>query len=168
LINVTLQAINLKQPNESEREALRNLFNLWHHDLAIMDSTLFPNIDDRGFYEYTATDIYFEDKFHDKLLPYFVRYNGELAGFCILSKPPYVIKQGCDWCIQEFFITGNFRRKGIGIKACEAVFSKHPGRYCLEVVDNNVKAKAFWAGLVNSVGVDVVVGNNDTVFSFMV
>ena len=167
---VTLQPINLKQPSTGHREALRNLFNLWHHDLSIMDCTLFPHMDDNGYYEYTATDVYFDsdDTVRDKLLAYFIRYNNELAGFCIISKPPYILKQDCDYCVGEFYITGNFRRKGVAGDACRLIFAKHPGRYCLETIENNTAAKRFWTKLINSVGTNILIERDGTLFSFTV
>lgn len=161
MFKVTLQAIR-----EHDKEVLRHLFNLWHHDLAMMDCSLFPNVDDKGFYDYTAIEEYFENEIQDQLFVYFVRYNHALAGFCIISKPPYV-KAGCDYCIQEFFITGNYREKGIGSEACKAIFSKHPGRYCLSIIDNNLKAKSFWTKLINSVGTEILIEKegNDFIFS---
>lgn len=160
--NITLQKIH-----KHDKEILRNLFNLWHHDLSVMDCSLFPDVDSKGFYDYAAVEEYFENEIQDKLFAYFVRYNGALAGFCIISKPPYV-KVGCDYCIQEFFITGNYREKGIGSETCKIVFSKHPGRYCLHTIDRNIKAKSFWLKLINLIGTDILIENDGKDFIFSV
>ena len=165
---IKLDDIKLHLIDGSDKEVLRNLFNLYHHDLSIIDNSLFPTVDQRGFYDYTAIEEYFHNEFlRDELFVYLIRYSGNIAGFCVISKAPYV-KSGCDYCIQEFFITGNYRKKSLGSETCKFVFNKHPGRYCLQIIGNNIKAKSFWRKLINVVGAEIVIENNDTVFTFLV
>ena len=163
--NIKLQIIN-----ESAKEVFRNLFNLYHHDLSIIDGSLFSNIDQRGFYDYTAVEEYFNADIRDKVFVYLIYNNGNIAGFCVITKAPYV-KKGCDYCIQEFFVIGSYRKKGIGSEVCKAIFAKHPGRYCLRIIENNIIAKFFWMKLIDAVGAEVVIENsenNDTVYDFIV
>ena len=170
--NITLHPIDLIHPNPTDRDALRNLFNLWHHDLAAMDPSEFPNMSDNGYYEYTATDVYFEEQCHGKIIAYLIRSNGVLAGFCVISLPPFIVRPDCDWCIQEFFITANFRGKGVASEACKTIFKKHPGRCGFDIFRENKGAKVFWSKLINSVGTDVIVENaddaNDVVYTFTI
>ena len=51
---------------------------------------------------------------------------------------------------------------------CKIVFNKHPGRYCLQIIGNNNKAKSFWTKLIDEVGTEVVIENDGTIYTFLV
>ena len=163
MTNIRLQIID-----KSHKEILRNLFNLYQHDLSKIDASLFPNVDQRGFYDYETVEEYFNHKaLHDQLLVYLIICEGNVAGFCVITKAPYV-KQGCDYCIQEFFIIGSYRKKGIASETCKVLFNKYPGRYCLEVLAGNIKAKFFWRKIADTIGTEFTSEKDDTVFTFLV
>ena len=151
--------IKLRIIEEDDREVFRNLFNLYQHDLSMIADFLFPTVDKRGFYDYETIEEYFSSSAlsQGKLFMYLIIVDDNIAGFCLLTKAPYVIKAGCDYCINEFFIIGSYRRKGIAREACKVIFKQHPGRYCFEVIDNNDRAKSFWKKLIAEVGTDVVI-----------
>ena len=159
---ITLHAID-----ENSKELFRQLFNLYHHDLALLDPSLFPAIDDKGFYDYTAIEEYFNPEIRDKIFLYLIRCDDGIAGFCVISQAPYV-KTGCDYCIQEFFITGNRRRQGLGREACQTLFTRHQGRYSLYVIEENITAQTFWTKLIGEVGREIVMEKDRTVFTFTV
>jgi len=152
MTNIKLQIIE-----EQDRETFRNLFNLYQHDLSMIADFLFPTVDERGFYDYETIEEYFTSNAlsEGNLFMYLIIAADNIAGFCVLTKPPYVIKADCDYCINEFFIIGSYRKKGIAREACKVIFDQHPGRYCFEVIDNNVRAKSFWKKLIAEVGYDV-------------
>ena len=152
MANIKLQIIE-----ESDKELFRNLFNLYQHDLSMIADFLFPNVDARGFYDYETVEEFYNFKDQDKLLMYLITVDDNIAGFCLLTKAPYVLKKDCDYCINEFFIIGSYRGKGIVYEICKVIFAQHPGRYSLEVIDANVRAMSFWKKLIVEVGTDAVV-----------
>jgi len=154
MTNIKLQIIG-----EGDREVFRNLFNLYQHDLSMIADFLFPTVDERGFYDYETIEEYFtsNELRQGKLFMYLITVDDNIAGFCLLTGAPYVIKTGCDYCINEFFIIGSYRKKGIAREACKVIFERHPGRYCFEVIDNNVRAKSFWKKLIAEIGTDIMV-----------
>ena len=160
MTNIKLQIIG-----ENDREVFRNLFNLYQHDLSMIADFLFPTVDERGFYDYETIEEYFASNAlcQGKLFMYLITADGNIAGFCLLTQAPYVIKAGCDYCINEFFIIGSYRKKGIAREACKVIFERHPGRYCFEVIDSNVRAKSFWKKLVTELGTDVVTENETVI-----
>lgn len=162
--------IKLEIITAQSKEAFRSLFNLYHHDLVNMRRTLFPTVDEKGYYDYNAIEEYFADENKDKVHLYLIRHQNHPAGFIVVTIPPFV-KQGCDYCIHEFFITGNVRGTGIAGRACEALFSLHPGRYSLLVIQENVVAKAFWKKIVDKFSSDIKSSENndgDTTYMFSV
>lgn len=157
-----MDAIQLCAIGRQDKETFRTLLNLYHHDLAQLRPSLFPAVDDSGFYDYTAVEEFFRDDIFDDLSLYWVRHHGHLAGFIVLSKPPYV-KEGCDYCIQEFFIVGSYRKTGVGGSACKKVFLQHPGRYCLRIIQENALALSFWKKQIERVGKDIVCESDDDI-----
>jgi len=157
--------IQLRIIEEGDKELFRNLFNLYQHDLSMTADFLFPTVDARGFYDYETVEEFYTSNAlrHGKLLMYLITVDDNIAGFCLLTKAPYVIRADCDYCINEFFIIGYYRQKGIAREACKVIFAQHPGRYCFEVIDNNSRALSFWMKLVAEVGTDVVTENETVV-----
>ena len=151
--------VKLQIIKESDKEVFRNLFNLYQHDLSMIADFLFPTVDERGYYDYETIEEYFtsDARSQGKLFMYLIIADDNIAGFCLLTKVPFVTKAGCDYCINEFFIIGSSRKKGIAHEACKVIFERHPGRYCFEVIDNNVKALSFWKKLIAEVGTDVII-----------
>lgn len=152
-----MKNIKLKIITEDDKELFRNLFNLYQHDLSIMADFLFPRVDTKGFYDYETVDEFYRFKDQEKLLMYLMTVDDNIAGFCLLTKAPYVLKADCDYCINEFFIIGSYRKKGIASDVCQMLFEQHSGRYSLEVIDANVRAKSFWQKLIAEVGTEVVI-----------
>jgi len=132
--------IKLRILEEGDKEVFRNLVNLYQHDLSMIAAFLFPTVDEKGFYDYETIEEYFTSKaiVEGKLFLYLIMHNDNIAGFCVLTKAPYVLKTDCDYCINEFFIIGSYRRKGIAHEACKVIFEQHPGRYCFEMIDYNI------------------------------
>lgn len=121
-----------------EKEVLRNLLSLYLHDLSEFLETI--EISENGRFEFDGLDLYFEGPvFH----PMFIRIDGELAGFILMTEIPYV-KLGCDYCIQEFFIMKKYRGKGIAIEAVRQLYQRFPGKFCLMVLEKNLLALHFW------------------------
>jgi predicted acetyltransferase len=87
--------------------------------------------------EYPQFDSWWQD--HARL-PYVIRMGGEDAGFALVRRhgdPPFHE-------LAEFTVLPRFRRAGLGRAAARALFARHPGRWWLQVLDDNHVARRFW------------------------
>ncbi|MTI71357.1 MAG: GNAT family N-acetyltransferase [Firmicutes bacterium] len=121
-----------------EKSVIKNLYNLYLHDLSQFTDD--NDIDENGVFIWDSEELYWEK---NSLYPLIVKYKDKVIGFLLLSEPPYV-KEGCDYCIQEFFILRKYREKGLGREVINILFKKYKGRYSLLVLENNKKALKFW------------------------
>lgn len=133
--NIKLELIEIYKENE---EILSNLLSLYLHDLSEFSSEI--TISQNGLYEFDAIDEYLSKTNLHALL---IKVDNNIAGFILLSESPYV-KEGCDLCIQEFFILKNYRRNGIGNMALNLLYKKYIGKYCLMIMGKNIIALNFW------------------------
>ncbi len=80
---------------------------------------------------------------HEDRHAYFIRANGERAGFIMVNK--IASSSDIDWTVAEFFILGQFQRKGIGQKAATLILKELPGIWEIGVMPENIGAYAFWS-----------------------
>ena len=75
-------------------------------------------------------------------------FSGGVAGFSLIRKYP-----GDDECFDmgQFFVLRKFKRTGIGEQAFRLSVSKHPGKWIIRVLPNNIGAKKFWLKVIKSV-----------------
>lgn len=96
-----MQEIELELIDESKKIVFDNLFYLFHHELSIYLPELYPNVDEEGYYDRTATDDFFH-KPNSVMEPYMIRCDTKIAGVVVFSRPPYV-KPGCDIVFKSCF-----------------------------------------------------------------
>ena len=132
--------IQLVKAQEKDKELYRNIFNMYQNELS-QYSDEFQELDEKGYFCANTVDIYFENI--ESVIPYIVMAENHIIGILVLTKPPYV-KQGFDYCIQEFFLIGNSRGKGIADAVLHELSRMYPGKYCFIVLNNNLRAIKFW------------------------
>ena len=66
----------------------------------------------------------------------------EVAGFCILGHRENCHPQA-DGYVEEFYIRPDYRRKGIGFAGAKMILDGK-SRVCLDIMQKNLVAKAFW------------------------
>ena len=115
---IALKIVTLKEKN-----ILRNLFSYFIHDLAQYEHV---RVDKNGFFNCPDLDFIIK---HRGLYSYLIFYKNELAGFIVISRPPYFSKDKKTSCIQQLFILNGFRRKGLGSVAILKILKKFPGKY---------------------------------------
>ena len=98
-----------------------------------------------GEFPYRYLDHYWAPDEGEERHPYFIRADGELAGFALVRRVNDV------FVMSEFFVMRRFRREGVGARAAAAVFERHPGRWLVQEVTPNVAAQAFWRGVIAQV-----------------
>ena len=90
---------------------------------------------------YPQLQLYWEDRDRS---PYLIRVGDQDAGFALVR---HHRDTGCNE-MAEFYVGPAHRRQGIGRAAAEALFDRHPGRWHLQVLTNNARARAFWREVI--------------------
>lgn len=76
----------------------------------------------------------------------------ETVGFIIVGSGDMDTAPKTNWCIHEFYILPEYRRKGVGIKALEKFQKMHTGKVCYFVLKQNTPAQAFWKAATERMG----------------
>lgn len=101
---------------------------------------------ENGLFECIDFKHYFE-KTHEKA--FMVRVSGEIAGFVLLDK--MYLLEAVDWNMGEFFVLAKFQGKGIASQVAREIFEKHPGKWSVAVMPENIKAIKFWRKIIAEV-----------------
>lgn len=130
------------EPVPFERKGiLRRLLQFYLYDFSeIEPENVRMGLD--GEFPYRYLDHYWAPDAGEERHPYFIRADGELAGFALVRKVNGV------FVMSEFFVMRRFRRDRVGARAATAVFRRHPGRWIVQEVAPNVAAQAFWRGVI--------------------
>lgn len=104
------------------------------------------DVNETGNYGYEYLDCYFEEI---NRYPYFVKVDGKLAGFLMISDYSEVPEEETDFCLSEFFIMHKYRRNGVGRKAVNMVLDKHRGKWQLKRHPHNVPSVKFWDSVIS-------------------
>ncbi len=120
---------------------LRRLLQFYLYDFSEIDPENIRMGPD-GEFPYRYLDHYWAADQGEERHPYFIRADGELAGFALVRKVNGV------FVMSEFFVMRRFRREGVGERAAGAVFGRHPGRWIVQEVAPNVDAQAFWRRVI--------------------
>lgn len=156
--------IDLKLATDKDKELYRNLFNMYHNDLAPYCDDL-VEVDDEGYYDKQGVECYFNED--ENIIPFVITKNDKVIGVIVLTRPPYV-KSGCDYCIQEFFILNSHRGKNVAEEVCKQLTEKYAGKYCLMVLNKNTRAINFWRKFTDKYASNIIEGKQDEQGIFMV
>lgn len=138
-MEVTIEKALLK-----EKEIVISLFNYYLYEFSdLMGSELNEN----GTYLRNTSLIapYWEKPNH---IPYFIKVNGEIAGFIFVRYFPDEEKL---LDIDQFFILRKFKRRGVGSKAFELCLKAHNGNWLVRVLKENESGLSFWQSVIGSV-----------------
>ena len=91
-------------------------------------------------------DEFFADWRAGNTRPHLIRVAGELAGFAAV-KPMNKTDVSYSY-MQEFFVLGKFRRKGVGRRVAQELFARHPGHWQIEQLLANTPAVLFWRRVI--------------------
>jgi predicted acetyltransferase len=121
---------------------LKNLFNLFLHDLAEFNTEL--KIGPNCVYSVPKLESYYN---HPGIISFLIYYKKEISGFVVISRPPYFSRDKKTSVIQHLFILKGYRNKGIGTEAMKNIFKEYPGKYGVEQLPENKNAVNFWKAL---------------------
>ena len=94
---------------------------------------------DSGDYECDDFRPYFDDP---QATPFFIRADGELAGFAIVDRRGSTPQ--ADFNMAQFFVIRKFKGRGVGANAAAECFKRFRGVWDVMVIPENVGAHAFW------------------------
>ncbi len=136
-MNVSLLKIDV-----ASRHILENLFPYYIYD---MSQYMGWNPNENGLFTFNASslDIYWE---HGDHIPYFIYWEGELAGFVLVRKYP---SSALIYDIEQFFVLRKFTGKGVGKQAMKLVVEQFPGKWQIRVLMDNDGALTFWKSVVS-------------------
>ncbi len=136
--------IELVKVLETEKSVLRNLMELYAYDFSEFDEA---DVNAHGLYGYTYFDYYWTE---DSRAPFFIRVDGNLAGFVLVNEYCYLVKAPGTKSIAEFFVMRKYRRNGVGKAAAMMTFDKFPGKWEVIQHGQNEPSKIFWEGVIGT------------------
>jgi len=127
---------------------VKNLYPLYLHDLSQFGGEM---ANEHGILEPDAASTLAEQgemqsiwwNKPNVLFPFIIRDGGRIAGFAFVARPPHA-PESTDHTLHEFFLLHAFRGVGVGDRAACEIFDRFPGRWHLEVLVKNLRARAFW------------------------
>ncbi|MVP00285.1 GNAT family N-acetyltransferase [Paenibacillus lutrae] len=139
--------IEFRTITQSDSIILNNLFHFYLYELSAYSM---EDVSNEGKYEAEDISPYYRD---DRLFPYLIMVDNKIAGFILVTSPPYVT-DGIDYSVQELFLLPKYRGKGLGRAAALHIFKHHHGHYEISMFRNNPKAVKFWSALLSSLHID--------------
>lgn len=127
-----------------EKSILRNLLELYQHDLSEYDQA---DINQTGQFEYSYLDLYWVEADRH---PFIIRVEDKIAGFVLVNRHPDPVLQEQRWSIAEFFIMRKYRRKGIGTQVAQHIFDMYQGKWQVSQIEGNLPARKFWRRVLSS------------------
>ncbi|HUY09971.1 MAG TPA: GNAT family N-acetyltransferase [Candidatus Dormibacteraeota bacterium] len=138
--------VEVQRVSERDKIVLANLLQLYRYDLSAERGL---ELTEHGTFIYRFLDHYFVDG--DEREADFIRHDGPLAGFIMTRLLSDGVRE-----MSEFFVMRAHRRRGVGRRAAELVFRRHPGSWEVAVDDSNQDAATFWQVVVAGVATTAV------------
>lgn len=134
--------IEINPVSASEKPILRHLMELYQYDFTEFDGA---DTGPFGLYDYPYLDHYWVEQGR---YPFFIRVDGNLAGFVLVARYNYLTGQKDTWVMAEFFIMRKYRRQGVGEYVAHNVFDQFPGPWQVGQINENTAAITFWRKVI--------------------
>jgi predicted acetyltransferase/uncharacterized glyoxalase superfamily protein PhnB len=134
--------LDIRQVDRSQDSVLRNLLNLYMHDMAewfLLD----PEADGRYVY---AT----EDLWRAGAHVYFAYHGLTPIAFAIVASAAAYTPDPNVKDLEEFFVIRRHRRTGVGQALAIDLWNRYPGPWLVRVYQRNLPALPFWRGAVST------------------
>lgn len=135
--------ITLELVKKQEKEILRNLLEKYLYEFS-QYIDIGDGINDLGLFGYDYLDAYWNDSGR---FPYFIKVDGKLAGFAMVSNVP-TTEVEIDFKMSEFFVIYQYRKTGVAGYCAKCIFDMHKGKWSISFHPNNVASKKFWLKIV--------------------
>jgi len=147
---MNLNDVKLERVTIELKEKLKNIMSLYLHDMSEFGDDL--KVNEEGIFEYEGFDLYFKT---EDLKPFFITYQGEVAGFVFLNSGKYVPRE-IDYEVHELFLLKGYRKKGIGNAAIQNLLELYRGKYKIAQISCNKLAINFWTKFYENQGINYV------------
>ena len=139
------EAVHLQRATPDMAPVLRNLLELYVHDL----SEIFPiELGPEGRFGYDKLPLYWaEPAAHHAFL---IKDGNNLAGFAFATRGSPASEDPEDLDVAEFFVLRGHRRSGVGRQAAMALWDGLPGHWVVRVSEANRAALPFWSEVIRS------------------
>ena len=127
-MNIKLTPVNIKDKNK-----LGDM-------LRVYQTEMFEK--DMGKYKYL--DSYWKNP---RRFPFFVMIDSDIAGLVLINDYTIILDKGNS--ISEFYISKDFREKGVGKEAARLAFNMFPRKWELRELKNNKGAHSFWNTIIS-------------------
>lgn len=134
--------VDLIRASTEEKSIVQNLYPLYLHDLSEFIDDI--DINEKGLFNIRFLDLFWQN---DSLFAFLIRVDNKLAGFTLLSTPPYTSME-VDYLVNEFFVLKKYRRRGVGRLAAFELLNKFQGRWEIYESPTNKLAQVFWRKII--------------------
>lgn len=117
---------------------LANLLELYAHDFSEFHGV---ELREDGRFGYQQLPLYWIEPGRH---PFLVRVEGKLAGLVLVNRGSKVSSDETVWDMAEFFVARAYRRRGVGTRVAQHVWSRFPGLWEVRVMESNQSALPFW------------------------
>ncbi len=148
--------INLTLATEQDMPIVKNFFVAYFYDMTEFDDNLIINDYGLPMWEPFGLPgpatfdecVWFNWWIRDSCQHYLIRADGQPAGFVIILADKTHLMPDVDYELMDFYVAPKYRRQGIGRKAALAAFELYRGNWQVFQLARNLRAKAFWHGVV--------------------
>ena len=139
------EAVSLQRATAEMAPVLRNLLELYLHDL----SEIFPiGLGPEGRFGYDKLPLYWTEP---AVRHAFMIKDGEnVAGFAFATRGSPASDNPEDLDVAEFFVLRSYRRSGVGRRAAMALWDGVPGHWVVRVSEANWAGLPFWSEVIGS------------------
>lgn len=134
---VTIQKVEYDQ-----KSTLRNLLELYNYDFSDFDP---EDVNENGLYGYLYLDHYWTEEGRH---PFFIRVDGKLAGFALVSRIGTNEHIQPIYSVAEFFVMKKYRKLGVGLIASNEIFNRFCGIWKVAQIETNKPAQIFWRKVI--------------------
>ncbi len=110
-----------------------------------IDRMMEPYLADLGApgFTYPNLDAYWKDTTR---FPYLILHGNQIVGFALVHR----VTDEPSFELVEFYIAAQFRNRGFGREAAEALFRFHLGMWSVAVRRDNSAGRAFWSSVLSN------------------
>ena len=140
------RSVSLDVATPADSVLLGNLLELYIHDM----SEVFRHVElgPDGRFGYKHLPLYWSEP--DRRFAFLIRYDGRIAGFCLVTRGSPAVSDPDVLDLAEFFVIRQYRRGGVGQQAAFLLWHRLPGTWIVRVLEANRGARAFWKDSVGT------------------
>jgi predicted acetyltransferase len=139
--HIDLNNVKISPATLDDHLVIRNMARFYVYDLSRECGFISKDwaLPEDGLYESFDFKIYFTASDRKAFI---IKIADELVGFVLLNQEVSI--PDAQWSMGEFFILAKFQGKGIAKYVAHRVWNKHPGKWEVLVLPENISALGFW------------------------